>query len=565
MLLSLTISGYAIIDKMDLTFSDGLNVLSGETGAGKSILVGALSIALGYRSSADAIRTGSDSMKVTAQFSVWDDKALDALLVENDIEKPDDALILYREVFRNGRNLCKINGCVVSVSTLRQISMHLVDIHGQHEHQRLLNNENHILILDEFGGARLESDQKQTKKAYTQYSQCRRRYATLIKTKQDYQANYDLYKRQYEELVEADLKVGEDEEIEKRLKVLKNREKLSLALDEAYTLLYASSSSISENLGEACTQLSYAVDVDESLFETKKAADDALILLQECTLGIREYRSALDFDADEFEALQERQNKINFLKKTYGFSIDEILQKQEKLQKSLENIENFDEDLKKAKKDYEQARENYIVAASALSQKRKEVGEDLCRQLIDELKLLNMGSVRFLLRFEEKPGSAYFSSQGIDDVVFLIATNAGQEPKQLSKIASGGEISRIMLAIKAILAQSDRVDTLIFDEIDTGISGRTAQVVACEMAKLARAHQLLVITHLPQIASMADAHYLVQKETNAQQTFTSFALLDEPGRVSELSRMMSGVELTAITAAHAKEMLDLAEQFKSSL
>lgn len=565
MLLTLNIKNYAIIDQLSIDFSEGLNVLTGETGAGKSIIVGALSLALGYRANTDAIRTGADRITVQALFSYdVDDAAVQQIFDEFGITSEDHTVLLTREIYANGRNVCRVNDVLINVLTLKSISAYLVDIHGQHEHQKLLNQETHIDFLDAYAGESIQTMKHETSVRYEEMKRAERELHMLIEKEKDARAKEDEVREHLKEINSLNLVVGEDEKLEERKKILSNSEKLFELTTSVYSLLYGSERNICDRLTEANNKLEAISEIDGSLKTDSQALNDALISVQEIVYSLRDYKDSIEFNPSELDNLETRLNKIDHLKRKYGQTIEEILEQADEYHSFLSLIENGEEQLAAARKRYDNNVASYLDSAIELSKGRKNAADRLTKRLMNNLNELAMPNAQFLISFEDTREYNRLSPNGIDGVQFLISTNIGQEKKPLSKIASGGEVSRIMLAIKSIMADADHTDTLIFDEIDTGISGRTAQIVAEKMSELSRSHQILCITHLSQIASMADTHFLIEKSVIGNETYTSFKKLDYEGRTFELARMLGGVHVTETTLTHASEMLQLALEYKKT-
>lgn len=562
MLLSLSVNSYAIIDNISITFGDGMNVLTGETGAGKSILVGALSMALGYRSSSEMVRTGETKAVVKALFSVEeDDKSVLDILAEQGVECEDGTILIQREIYANGRNVCKINDTLVNVSALKTLGLLLVDIHGQHEHQKILDPETHLSLLDEYGSEDLGDLLKATREDYLTMKSANLRWKKLVEQARDGTEAQNAFMSRLSDIEDADLKIGEDEEIKQRIDLLKNSEKIFNLIDSAYNTLYGSMPSVIESLNTASIALDNAQRLDPTLTQYARNVSDAYVSLDDTVLAIRDYRDRIEYSQEEIDTLSARLSRIEKLKRKYGETIEEILNYRDELKDSLSIIKNIDEELEKAKELYDGAKEKYLRGAERLSCERKRVAEDLSRRLVEVLSELNMGSVKFAVDFKPFDGKT-LSSSGIDRAEFLISTNAGESLKPLSKVASGGEISRIMLALKSIFADADRTDTLIFDEIDTGISGRTAQVVAEKMVELSLNHQLICISHLPQIASMASTHIVIDKAEENGRTHTEVNIIEGEDRTREIARMISGVEVTDVTLSSAREMLSQARDYE---
>ena len=565
MLVSINVKNYAIIDELTIDFSDGLNVLSGETGAGKSIIIGAMSLALGGRANSDMIRTGETKMSVQSVFYVQNlSSELKLLIEENDIEVYDGEIIVSRTVFDSGRNVCKINSTVVNVSTLKKIVEHFVDIHGQHEHQKLLNQSTHISFLDNFAVKDISPILIKVESAYQELRKLKHEHEHLLRLCREASDQRDLLRLRINEITEANLTVNEDEELESQRNILVNSEKLHELVTGAYLSLYDNDSNATENISTASGMMMSASNIDDSLINAYKSILEAQIMIEEAVLTIRDYKDNIEFSPDELEKVQTRLNLINNLKRKYGETIEDILLQLDEYNEKLYQIENSDNETRLLEEKLELMKKEYLKFAMELSAKRKETSTLLSNALVDNLKDLAMNNVAFMVDFRENEKIKY-SANGVDEVEFLIRTNLSQPLLPLSKIASGGEISRVMLSLKSIFAQTDNTETLIFDEIDTGISGRTAQSVAQKMSILSKNHQIICITHLPQIASMADTHFLISKEDRDNQTYTKFTALNEDERANEISRMIGGVQITKTTKDSATEMIAQAKLFKDQV
>ncbi len=566
MLLALTVQNFAIIEHLNIEFADGLNVLTGETGAGKSIIVDALSLALGYRSSSDTIRTGKDKIVVQALFAMdYIDPQLELIFEQYGINIENNSILLSREIYRNGRNICRANDTLVNVSNLREMSAFLVDIHGQHEHQKLLNQNTHINVLDAYAGDVVELKKQITSKAYLSMMQAKEYYQNLVQKEKNAKEKEEELTEKLSEIRSLDLQISEDELLEQRKKILSNSEKLYAYIDNAYSLLYNDDSNINDNLAECVDNLKLAAEIDIQLAKDTNDLYESSIIIQEIIYTLRDYKDSIEFNPQELDTIQDRLNKINNLKRKYGATIEEILAEADNFEEQLNLIKDSEKEIQKALTHLKQCEEDYIKHAVILSNQRKQAAEQLSKRMIAILSELAMPNAAFQIDFTDNntQNPVAYSSNGIDKVQFLISTNIGQELKPLTKIASGGEVSRIMLAIKSLLANTDRTGTLIFDEIDTGISGRTAQIVAEKMSALSTGHQILCITHLSQIASMADKHFLISKSSTSDDTFTNFEVLNKEGRIRELARMLGGVHVTETTMKHASEMLRLANELKN--
>ncbi|MCR1898006.1 DNA repair protein RecN [Irregularibacter muris] len=569
MLLELNISNFALIDSLKINFNQGLNILTGETGAGKSIIIDALGLILGQRANRESIRQGQKKMIIEALFQVipHNQSRIQNLLEEKGIDMEEDyTMIMTRELTNNGKSICRINGRIVPVSTMKELGELLVDIHGQHEHQSLLHWETHKELLDSYGGDTIGELSSETKKHYQQYKNVQKSLEELIQDDMYLERQKDIIKFQVVEIEEAKLKESEEELLEERRNLLVNAEKLFQNANQAYELLYGridGQASIYDQLSQALDCIEKISTIDSGMKSVLDQLNNAFIQVEDVSFAIRDYNEDMEFNPQELDQIEKRLSTINDLKRKYGGSIEEILLYKQEQQKKLLRIENKNDEIEKLQMNMKKCWQDYITVSQKLSSTRHIIAKQLEDNIIKELRSLGMEKAQFKVNIQTS--EKYASDNGIDKIEFLISTNLGQEARPLIKIASGGEISRIMLAFKTILANVDKKETLIFDEVDTGISGRTAQVVAEKMAKIAKTYQVICITHLPQLASMADTHYLIEKKIENNETRTNIYELLTKEQTGELARMLGGAELTTLTLSHAKEMLHMAKQIKSNL
>ena len=548
MLSLLHIENIAVIECADISFDRGFNVLTGETGAGKSIVIDAISAILGQRAYRDMIRTGTSKASVRAVFT--DVPKLD-WFEDNGVEY-DPETIIQREIYLDGKNVCRVNGSLVTVSILNKLGIQLINIHGQHDSASLFDEDNHLQFLDDF--ARNEP-------LRTSYSDC---YGTVAKLRREIDRmgmdegeklrRMETLKYQIEEIEKAELESGEDEELEARRKLLQNSEKIANGLNDAVENLYggddtdgaASLLSIAER---ALARIAKYSDDISSLHE--KVAD-MMYQVQDVAEIARDVRDDLAYSAEELERIESRLDVIHKLRRKYGSSCAEILSYLEKAKAELDEIEFADDHIERLKKKLQQAESSAWTAALALRQNRKESAEVLSARILTELAQLDMPKVQFACNFTELE----LSGNGADAVAFYMSANVGEALKPMSKVASGGELARIMLAMKNVLAEHDKVNTLIFDEVDTGVSGRAAQKVAEKLKSVARTKQVLCVTHLPQLAAMGDTHLLIAKGERDGRTYTTVTPLDIEGRKKELARIIGGANITETTLKNAEEMLN---------
>lgn len=576
MLEALAVHNFALIDNLSLQFEPGLNVITGETGAGKSIIIDALGVALGERASADYIRSGTSSARVEACFTFPSGHPVEAVLSAQGIPTEDNTLILTREINSSGRNVCRVNSHLVTTAQLREIATLLVDIHGQHQHQRLLQPGTHLEFLDAFGGPEHQRLVDEVRSLYERYSQLKATLQNYARTARERAQRQDMLEFQLKEIDAAQLREGELEELEEEKRVLVQREKLLTLVRSAYGLLYGGEmeSGALEALGRAQALLKEAQAIDKRLAAVEEAVTAALYSLEEVVPELRRYQEDFPLDPGRLEALEERLQLIRTLSRKYGPTIAEILAYRAQAAAELEKLTRAEEDLDSLSEELTSVATKLAACSADLALARRRLAEVLANKLTAELADLGMGKSKFqiALSVEEDPEGFPWEGrmvrpgpQGFDRAEFLLAANPGEPPRPLAKIASGGELSRVMLAIKTIMAAHDAVPTLIFDEVDAGIGGRAAQAVATKLAQVSRFHQVICITHLPQIASMGDAHFQIRKEVRGGKTFTEVVHLSPERRVEELGRMLAGQAVTAAVLEHANELLDLAREFKRQM
>lgn len=562
MLLELHIKDFALIDSADLKFEKGLNILTGETGAGKSIVIDSVNFIMGDKQSRDIIRTGAESAYVEGVFDANSEET-SHILQENGIDE-EDVLIISREINQNGRSISRINGKTVTVSLLKQVMKYIIDIYGQHQHQSLLDEQNHIQILDSFCGSSIIEIKKQYKALYEQTKEIENQIDRINLDEKDRQRKLGLLSYQINEINEAKLKPNEDEELYKKREVLANAEKIYSSLSNAYNILYSSEEQNSsyDGIGSSIGYLEGIEKYDEKLENIKNELKDVYYNLEGIVDEIREYKDNIDFEPDVLNQVEIRLDLINSLKMKYGNSIEEILAYCERSSSELNELVNNNQTIDKLS---QKKKDGYIKLnklAEDISKIRKEVAVKLEDRIEEELRYLGMDKASFKIVVEDNES---LNEDGKNKVYFMMTANVGEPLKPLSKVASGGELSRIMLAIKSVIADVDSIPTLIFDEIDTGISGRAAQAVAEKMCLISKNHQVLCVTHLPQIASMADVHFKIEKNIIDGKTYTNVLKLNDKGQTEELARMLGGAILTDLTRKHSIEMKSLANDLKGKI
>ena len=569
MLAELHIRDFAIISEINISFSPGFNAFTGETGAGKSIIIDALDLVLGGRASPDMVRTGASSSLIQAMFVLEGDvlREVSELLESNGLD-PSEELIITREISSSGRSSARINGSLVPVTLLRQLGENLVDITGQSEHLVLLRPSAQRDVLDHYAGATdLRSEVSQL---YNEIRQVQSELDALVSGQREAERRADMLRYQIEEISSADLQPGEDEELLKRRNLLANAEKLAQLADNAYQSLYSSSTSAIDQLQQAQSLLEELVRFDNSLSSNLDMISEAVVAVEEASLSIRRYRDSIEFDPGMLEVVEERLDLINRLKRKYGATIEEILQYRDSAEAELSDIQNSDEKIRKLETQLENLRQQLAQKAKALSSIRSKAAKDLGRKIEQELKDLLMTNAQIEIRVGYKQPSDYSISidgtevgidqTGADDIELLVSPNPGEPLKPIAKVASGGEISRIMLAIRTVLSAADNTPTLVFDEVDVGIGGRSGRIVGEKLAGLASNHQVIAITHLAQVAAYADTHFKITKVIQDNLTTTRVDKLDREGIRHELAAMLGGMPVTDRSLQSADELIDLAKR-----
>ena len=560
MLSHLVIRNFAIIHHLEIPFFEGLTVLSGETGAGKSIIINALNLLLGGRASADVIRNDEDKAVVEGSFELEGPTRvnIERVLEDLDIEMADGQLVIRRVVSRKGQNKVFINGSMSTVSTLKNLTEGLIDISGQHEHYSLMHPDRHLDILDDFGALGELRDRMGAE--FSKVRAFRSELRALQNTVRDRLLRIDFLKFQLTEIDAAELRPGEDETLEKELKLLKNAERIADAARLAALMTYDAEKSAAERLGDAEAALFKVATYDDDLESIFRRVKEARVAVEEIARDISIFGQRVNVDPGRLDRLIERGETIKKLKKKHGFDIQIILDEARAMREELDLLENAEERGAELEAKLVKAEQLAFETAAELSAERRAAARVLARATESELGALNMARTQFIVDFEPKEipvkaSDARLDPRGLDQVEFLLAANLGEEPKPLSKIASGGELSRIMLSIKTVLADRDTISTYVFDEVDTGIGGSTADMVGNKIANTADSHQVLCITHLPQIASRGKHHYLVEKTTVGERTESQIRPLTKEERIEEIARMLGGARVTAKTREAAAELL----------
>lgn len=563
MLKTLYIKDYALLEQISIEFEKGLNIITGETGAGKSILIDAMSLLLGERASNEVIRKGADKAIVEGIFSTDNNKKVERLLEQNEIEKSDE-LIVRRELSVKGSNRCFLNDTPVALNVIKEVGNLLVDLHGQHEHQSLLRTDTHIEFLDEFGS--LEQSLVVYKKEYEKFNTLQKDLAELRAKENLLKEKKDLYEFQRKEIETICPVENEDEEISAELHILENSEKLLELTTDIYQQLFDSEKSIYDSLNHVHQNMNALAKIDKTFAETSGELQSVIAVINDVTNVVRKYNAQIELEPQKLEELRSRFQSINLLKKKYGGTLQALLEHYENIVGEIKLAESFEDEIEKLEKRIHLQKETLAKHASLLSQKRNELAKKISKEVKEVLKELGIPQSIFEVKITQTIGEQNsqknrvpyrFDVRGYDEVEFFISTNLGEDAKPLSKVASGGEVSRIMLALKSILAKNDKLPLLIFDEIDTGISGRISQKVGQALKNLASFHQIISITHQPQIAALADIHFSVEKKVGEDRVVSSIKKLKNEERIREVAKLLSGEIITDTNLQTAKELMGI--------
>ncbi|SHO51412.1 DNA repair protein RecN [Anaerocolumna xylanovorans] len=560
MLLNLHVKNFAIIDEVDITLKDGLNILTGETGAGKSIIIGSVNVCLGGKISKDIIRHGADYAMVELLFETNSRMVTDKM---KELDLPfDDGQVLITRKITNGKSISKINGETVTAQNLKEIAGLLIDIHGQHEHQSLLYRENYLDIIDRFAKEEASAIKQGLSKEYDTLAELKRQLSQLKIDEDKRLREISYLEYEVKEITEAHLKQGEDKELDDEYKKLSNARIIAEGLSQVHEYMgYQSAGSAGDNIGRSVKQLAKLMDYDKELKGFYNQIIDLETLVDEFNRNLSEYTSDLSNHEENFKGIEERLNLINHLKAKYGNSLEDIEKVMEEGEEKLEQYYHYEETLQALNRKIGQQEKEVKSLCEKLSEIREKNAKILSARIREALLDLNFLDIQFTIELTRKE---HYSPNGFDDAEFLISVNPGEELKILSKVASGGELSRIMLAIKSVFADKDEIEALIFDEIDTGISGRTAQKVSEKLSEISKSHQVICITHLAQIASMADNHYIIEKHTDGITTKTDIRQLKEEESIAEIARILGGTVITKTVIESAKEMKQMAKKNKKS-
>lgn len=558
MLLNLHVKNLALIKEVDVDFTNGLVVLTGETGAGKSLILGSVNIALGKKVEKDIIRKGAEYALVELTFCI--DSRLKEKLEQYDVYPEDENIIVVSRKITYGRSVSKINGETVSLTTLKNVMDLLIDIHGQHDHQSLLYKNTHLQILDKYAGEEVKELKNTISDKYSQYIEIKKELDKFDMDETKRLRECEFAEFEINEIEAANLSLGEDDEVENEFKKLSGSEKIMSSLSDAYQIMgYEGNQGVCECISRVGYDLSEISDIDSKLSDLQKQIYDIDDMCKGLAREISDYIDEVNYEPQRVAEVEERLNLINHLKLKYGQSIEKILAYKGEKQAYLDSLNNYNLMREETKTKLDKEMSELVVLCDKLSSLRKKYAIKLEETVVKALEDLNFLSVKFKINVSKKEN---VSANGQDEVEFLISTNQGEEVKSLAKVASGGELSRIMLAIKSILAGEDEIDTMIFDEIDTGISGKTAQMVADKLMGISKEHQVICISHLAQIAAMADSHYLIEKNTDDESTETNIYRLSREDSIKELVRISSGGEITETAIKHATEMKEMAERAK---
>ena len=559
MLSDLQVKNFALINKVNINFKQGLNILSGETGAGKSIIIGALDLLLGARANSDIIRSGKKAAYISAFFQPEELKIINDILTETGIEQEENGILIAREIRENGRNRTLINGQLATLKIVKKISRYLIDIHGQHEHQLLLDQGSHLMILDAFIGDKITHLKAEINNLYQELLDLRNELSEIEIDDAQRARELDIINFQIEEIEAAGLEAGEYEKLKDEYKTLSHGEEIYRVITEIMSSLSGDNykdQGIMDRLSILKNKFEEVEDYNQELKELNKKFTDIYYSLEEFSFDLADFESSFAYDEERISILSDRLDLINTLLRKYGEDVETVISYLQELYQKRDKLENVEEKIASLTKKEENLIQRLKVKSGKLSETRKKHAKNLEVQLKNELKDLAMEDARFEVSFTEKEISAV----GTNRIEFLISPNRGEDLKPLSKIASGGELSRIMLSLKTITAALDQVDTLIFDEVDSGVGGKTAAKMAAKLTQISNDRQIICITHLPQLASAANHHFLIKKEKGENRTFTKIHSLDRAERIREIARMIGGTTITDKTLAHAEEMLLLANK-----
>lgn len=558
----MTIKNFAIIESLSLTFQEGMTVLTGETGAGKSIIIDALGLLVGGRGSADFIRHGEERLELQGLFALAEDNlACRNALIENGIDASDDMVVLERSLFRSGKNSCRINGKLVTTVLLRQIGSKLIDIHSQHEHQELMNEEFHLSLLDRFASDKIKPALTKYQTNFKEYQTIEKEWQNWTKNERELAQRLDMLRFQQQEIENANLQAGEEDRLLEQKNILANFEKLNENLQGAYAAIQGEPGGL-EFVGEVMRQMETAASIHTDYKAVSEAISSSYYMLEDSMSQIRQSLDHLEFQPEELNQIESRLNDLNQLKRKYGKTIEDIIQYEQEISSEMEKLTDSESHVGHLETKLATLKTELTKQAATLTDIRKKAAVTLEKQIKQELNQLYMEKAIFSVRFEAN--KMELTELGQDSVVFYMSTNPGEPLKPLAKIASGGELSRMMLALKTIFSRHQGITSIIFDEVDTGVSGRVGQAIAEKIYAVSVGSQVLCISHLPQVAAMANHHYYITKKVQNKRTTTSVTVLKGVEKVEEISRMIAGIEVTELTKQHAKEMIEQAEKVKQT-
>ncbi|MDN6470803.1 MAG: DNA repair protein RecN [Tetragenococcus koreensis] len=553
MLLELSIENFAIIESLHLTFHKGMTALTGETGAGKSIIIDAMGLLAGGRGSTDYIRQGKTKCVLEGLFELPKQTSFKALLDELGIDQQDELLIIQRDITNSGKSICRVNGRIVTLGNLKRIGAYLVDIQGQNEHQDLLQTEKHLQLVDSFGSPTFKNQLAEFKEQYDEFRELERKVRTIQENEQSYIQRIDMLNFQKKEIEEADLQIDEEEKLVEERDKLTNFQKIVDAFAKSHEVLAAETGNSLDGIGIAAQELQEVAHLDKEYEQINESVQNAYYLLQDAAGEISSILDQLELDEGRLEEVNARLEVIRQLKRKYGESVASVLTYYEKISMELAQADDTGNRLEEMQQNLDKKNNEIWKMAESLHSQRKQIALQLEKDILQELADLYLENTQFEVRFSEEKKVLHRS--GFDQVEFYITTNPGEPLKPLAKVASGGELSRILLALKSIFSKAQEKTSIVFDEVDTGVSGRVAQAIAEKISRIAYESQVLCITHLPQVAAAGDYQYLISKEVQKGRTKTIVKEIDIPKRIQEIARMLSGAEITELTMENAKEML----------
>lgn len=564
MLQQLSVKNFAIISSLELEFQKGMTVLTGETGAGKSIIIDAVGLLTGGRGSSDFIRQGASKCTLEGLFALPEHPELAALLDEQGIDREEEVLILQRDISTSGKNICRVNGRIITIAMLRRIGEYLVDIHGQNEHQELMNSERHLSMLDDFGGSKLNAVKAKYELAYQEYRQLEKKVRNLQSNEKAFAQRIDMLQFQSNEIEEAKLQLGEEEALIEERNKLANFQKIADALAGSYEAINSEENSSLDNIAYAMNEMATIEMLDSDYQAISEAVQNGYYQLQEASADLARHLGQLELDESRLDEVENRLELIRQLKRKYGESVEAVLAYYQEVTEELAENGLLDGEADELEQILVEKQQQVQKIGLQLSKIRRESAKVLEKDILKELKGLYMERTSFEVRFLEQV-EPQLMEDGLDKVEFYITTNPGEPLKPLVKVASGGELSRVMLALKTIFSKTQGITSIVFDEVDTGVSGRVAQAIADKIYQISSDSQVLCITHLPQVAAVADYQYFISKEIIADRTETHVRMLSGEERTKEIARMLAGSEITPLTMEHAKELLNMAQKEKKAL